>query len=229
MSCAVAIFVKTPQLSAVKTRLWPGIGRRQAERLHCASAAAVRSVVAQAGANGTIRGYWALAEAAAASAAFWPGLAHVEQGEGSLGERMASVYRQLRELHDGVILVGADAPQLQADMLLQAAAWLAEGPARLTLGRAADGGFWLFGGNRDIATPAWLEPRYSEAATANEFVRAMDAFGDWCELASLQDIDTLADFAAVRAQLQALPAATVEQQGICDLLAELATIAEPCT
>ena len=61
MSCAVAIFVKTPQLSAVKTRLWPGICRRQAERLHCASAAAVRSVVAQAGANGTIRGYWALA------------------------------------------------------------------------------------------------------------------------------------------------------------------------
>ena len=56
----------------------------------------------------------------------------------------------------------------------------------------------------------------------------MHAFGDWCELASLHDIDTLADIATVRAQLQALPAATAEQQALCDLLAKLSTVAEPC-
>ena len=110
MSCAVAIFVKSPELSPVKTRLWPGIGRAHAERLHRASAATVCSVVTQASASGKVIGYWALAESAEASARLWPGLLHVEQGEGSLGERMAAVYRRLRQQHAAVILIGADAP-----------------------------------------------------------------------------------------------------------------------
>ena len=48
MRCGVAIFVKTPSLSAVKTRLWPGIGRRNAEALYLSSAQAVASVAMQA-------------------------------------------------------------------------------------------------------------------------------------------------------------------------------------
>ena len=228
MSCAIAIFVKSPELSAVKTRLWPGIGRTQAERLHLASATAVRSVVMQASAGGTIHGYWALAEAAEASAGFWPGLPHVEQGEGSLGERMAAVYRQLRERHAGVILIGADAPQIESRALQQAVAWLDAEQPRLAIGRAADGGFWLFGGNRDIAAQAWTEPDYSQPDTATEFVRAMDTFGDWYELGKLHDIDTVADIAPVRAELESQPEATLEQQALYVLLGELSAIGEPC-
>ncbi len=228
MSCAVAIFVKSPELSPVKTRLWPGIGRAQAEQLHRTSAAAVRSVVVQASASGKVQGYWALAESAEASARLWPGLLHVEQGEGSLGERMATVYQQLHEHHHGVILIGADAPQLESSALLQAADWLEAEQARLTIGRAADGGFWLFGGNRDIAARAWIEPRYSERDTANEFVRSMDRFGDWQELGRLHDIDTIDNIAPVRTQLESLVEATAEQQAVCHLLGELSTITEPC-
>lgn len=228
MNCAIAIFVKSPELSPVKTRLWPGIGRAHAEILYRASAAAVRSVVEQASARGQVHGYWALAESAEASARFWPGLVHVEQGEGSLGERMAAVYRHLRQHHAGVILIGADAPQLESSALLQAADWLDAGEARLAIGRAVDGGFWLFGGNRDIAAHAWIESRYSQPDTATEFVRAMDTFGKWLELGNLQDIDTVADIAAVRAKLESLPDATVEQQALCELLGEFSTIAEPC-
>lgn len=225
MSCAIAIFVKSPELSPVKSRLWPSIGRAQAEQLHRSSAAAVRSVVMQACAGGKIRGYWALAEPAEASARLWPGLAHIDQGEGSLGERMATVYQQLRQHHPGVILIGADAPQLESTALLQAAHWLDQDQARLTIGRAADGGFWLFGGNRDIAADAWNEPRYSEPETANEFVRAMDPFGTWCELVMLRDIDSIDDIAPVRAQLESLMDATDEQQAMGQLLGELSPIA----
>ena len=228
MSCAVAIFVKSPELSAVKTRLWPGIGRAQAERLHRASAAAVRSVVMQASAMGDVCGYWALAESAEASARYWPGLRHVEQGEGSLGERMAAVYRHLRKHHSGVILIGADAPQIEPGALRQAADWLDAVPARLVIGRAADGGFWLFGGNRDITPQAWIEPRYSHSETATEFVNAMNPFGEWRELGNLHDIDTVADIAPVRARLESLVDATLEQQALCQLLGELSAIAEPC-
>ena len=228
MNCAIAMFVKSPELSPVKTRLWPAIGRAQAENLHRASAAAVRSVVEQATARGQVHGYWALAESAEASARLWPGLLHVEQGEGSLGERMAAVYRQLRQHHAGVILIGADAPQLESSTLLQATDWLDAGEARLAIGRAVDGGFWLFGGNRDITAHAWIESHYSQPDTATEFVRAMDTFGKWLELGNLQDMDTVADIAAVRAKLDSLPEATVEQQTLCELLGELSTIAVPC-
>ncbi len=228
MSCAIAIFVKSPELSAVKTRLWPGIGRGQAERLHRASATAVRSVVMRASVRGAVEGYWALAEAAEASARYWPGLLHVEQGEGSLGKRMAAVYRQLRKRHAGVILIGADAPQIESGALQQAVDWLDAEQPRLAIGRAADGGFWLFGGNRDIAAPAWIEPRYSQPDTATEFVRAMDAFGDWCELGNLRDIDTVTDIGPVRAHLESLPDATPEQQALARLLGKLSAVAEPC-
>lgn len=228
MSCAIAIFVKSPELSAVKSRLWPGIGRAQAERLHRTSAAAVRSVVMRVSAGGKIHGCWALAESAEVSARFWPGLPHIEQGEGSLGERMAAVYQQLRQHHSGVILIGADAPQLESAALLEAADWLDDEQARLTIGRADDGGFWLFGGNCDIAADAWIEPRYSEPETASEFVRAMDPFGSWCELGSLRDIDTFDDIAPVRTQLESLADATNEQQVLCTMLGELSPIAMSC-
>lgn len=228
MTCAIAIFVKSPELSPVKSRLWPCIGRVEAERLHRASAAAVRSVVEQASTSGKVRGYWALAEAAEASARFWPDLRHVEQGEGSLGERMASVYRQLRQHHSGVILIGADAPQIESSAMLQAADWLDAKQPRLTIGRAADGGFWLFGGNRDIPAKAWIETRYSEADTASEFVRTMDQYGAWRELGCLRDIDTGDDIAPVRALLVSLVDATAEQQALCMLLGEMRAITEHC-
>lgn len=228
MSCAVAIFVKSPELSSVKTRLWPDIGRAQAEQLHRASAAAVRSVVVRASAGGKISGYWALAEPAESSARFWPGFLHVEQGEGSLGERMAAVYQQLRQQHIGVILIGADAPQIESGDLLRAADWLASEQARLTIGRAADGGFWLFGGNRDIAAQAWIEPGYSKSDTAEEFVAAMHPFGDWFELGSQQDIDTITDIAPARLQLESLADATPEQRALCHLLGKMIAMEESC-
>jgi uncharacterized protein len=226
MSCAVAIFVKTPALSEVKTRLWPTIGRTRAEQLHYASAQAVRSVVARASASGALEGYWAVAEAAPASSSHWPELAHVEQAEGSLGQRMATVHRRLRSCHRGVILIGADAPQIEPAMLTEAASWLASDCPRLVIGRAIDGGFWLFGSNQDLPAEAWTRVRYSHTSTAYEFIAAMTDFGDWIELQTLRDIDTGSDIEPVRARLQTLPNATLEQIRLTELLGELMLVAE---
>ena len=104
MSVAVAIFVKTPGLSALKTRLWPNLGREAAERLHMACAEAVASVVAEAGRRHGMTAYWAVAEENAT--AHWPGFPCVEQGAGSLGERMARVYRRMYERHGAAIRPG---------------------------------------------------------------------------------------------------------------------------
>jgi uncharacterized protein len=227
MSCAVAIFVKTPGLSEVKTRLWPDIGRGHAEQLHCASASAVRSVVARASASGTLDGFWAVAETAPASSSHWPELAHVEQAEGSLGERMATVHRQLRGRYRGVILIGADAPQIEPAMLTEAASWLASDSPRLTIGRASDGGFWLFGSNQDLPAQAWTRVHYSQTTTADEFITAMTGVGEWLELQTLQDIDTSGDIAPVRARLRSLPDPTPEQTRLAELLGKLELVETP--
>ncbi|HET9031739.1 MAG TPA: DUF2064 domain-containing protein [Dokdonella sp.] len=228
MSCAIAIFVKTPALSPVKTRLWPQLGRGKSERLHLASAAAVRSMVEKSSHAGTTTGYWAIAEAAELSASHWPGLHHVEQGMGSLGERMACVYRQLRTHHRGVILIGADAPQLQSHHLVQMAEWLDSTAPRLGIGRAEDGGFWLFGGNQDLVESAWTRAHYSRATTSVEFIEAMSGYGDWLELDILRDIDEASDIEPVQVALASLDAPSAEQRQLCVVLGELNSAREEC-
>ena len=226
MGCGVAIFVKTPSLSAVKTRLWPGIGRRNAEALYLSSAQAVASVSTQARDHGGIEPYWAVAEDVALPAEAWRDLPHLPQGNGSLGERMAQVYARLRQTHNAAILIGADAPQLTAQALQRAAEWLSGSESRLAIGRAEDGGFWLFGGNASLDDRAWTRVRYSAPDTAAQFMHAMHGSGSWLELETLRDLDTADDIPYVHAELVALVAPTPAQQRLmCDLEA-LAGIAE---
>lgn len=212
MSCGVAIFVKTPSLSAVKTRLWPGLGRPRAQAFYLISAAAVASVAQAAQRGGGLHAYWAVAEALTATADAWRGLPRIAQGEGSLGERMARVYGQLRQRHRGAVLIGADTPQLVPAALERAAHWLESDENRLVIGPACDGGFWLFGGNAELPQSSWLAPRYSAATTADEFVTAMHGHGRWLQLEALRDIDTVEDLTYVRADLAALVAPTPPQQ-----------------
>lgn len=222
--CGVAIFVKTPSLSPVKTRLWPGIGRRWAEALYLLSAEAVASVAQRAAG---VQPYWAVAEAAALHSDAWIDLPHLPQGEGSLGERMAHIYRLLRKRHLAALLIGADAPQLTATSLSKAADWLSCVESRLVLGRAQDGGFWLFGGNCPLSDGAWTSVRYSAPDTAAAFVRAMHTGGCWLELESLRDIDTAGDLPHAMASLAALEAPTAAQLRLAQWLAPL-SLPEPC-
>lgn len=224
MNCGIAIFVKTPALSPVKTRLWPGIGRRCAEALYLLSAEAVASVAQQASG---VQPYWAVAETAALHSDAWLDLPHLSQGEGSLGERMAHVYRQLRKRHHAALLVGADAPQIIAASLRKAAEWLRCVDSRMVLGRADDGGFWLFGGNSPLPDRAWTNVRYSAPDTAMEFTHSMRDGGRWLELEPLRDIDTADDIPFAVASLAAIDAPTAAQVRLLQWLTS-STPPEPC-
>ncbi len=218
MSCGIGIFVKTPSLSPVKTRLWPGLGRHCSEALYLISAEAVASVAERAQQQAGVQPYWAVAEVAAMHSDAWIDLPHLSQGAGSLGLRMAQVYRRLRLRHHGAILIGADTPQLVPEALARAAHWLASIESRLVIGRAEDGGFWLFGGNVALPDRAWLMPRYSTADTADQFVAAMQDFGHWLQLETLRDIDTATDLPDVHAHLSRLAAPTQAQRRLLDWL-----------
>lgn len=228
MSCAVAIFVKTPTLSPVKTRLWPALGRRGAETLHLISAEAVASVAQEAQRRTSLTPYWAVAESAAMDDNIWVDLPCVSQGTGTLGERMSHVYRTLRKRHRGTMLIGADAPQIAPESLEAASRWLQSDESHLVIGRAHDGGFWLFGGNVDLPKAVWTRPQYSASDTVAQFVRGMRDYGRWLELDRLHDIDTADDIPHAAASLAAIKAPTAAQRRMSDWLATLPAGVDTC-
>lgn len=214
---AIALFVKTPGHSPVKTRLAAGLGRAQAEALYLQCARAVAEVGRQA-ALGPV--YWAVAEEAAEVAAHWPDLPLLEQGSGGLGERMGRVHETLIQRHGRALLLGADAPQIRADALIQAAGWLDQPERRIAIGPARDGGFWLVGANRALPQADWQAVPYSDPQTLTRFRAVMATQGRWCTLATLTDLDEAGDLPAVAWELAALAAPTPGQRALLRTLAQ---------
>lgn len=209
----VAIFVKTPGLSPLKTRLATGLGQAAAEQWYRLAASAVAAVPARVAGLTT---YWAIAESAPAARASWPGLPLLAQGEGELGARMGRVHAALLERHGFALLLGADTPQLDPKRLAEAAAWLAGGEPRLAMGPARDGGFWLLGANRHPAPGDWLRSACGREDTARGFRDAMARHGDWLTLPPLTDVDDAADLEAMLAELALLERPLPEQARLAD-------------
>ena len=202
MNGAAAIFVKTPGLSPLKTRLAAGIGAEAAEQWYRQAARAVAEALS--GVPG-LAVYWAIAESLPGATAAWPGLPHVEQGEGELGRRMGRVHTELLQRHDFALLLGADTPQLEPAEIRAAISWLAAAEPRLVMGPARDGGFWLIGANRAPAPADWLRQPCGRSDTAQGFVEAMRHLGAWRTLPALTDVDRPADLEAMLAEMSRLP------------------------
>ena len=218
-SAGLAIFVKTPGHSPLKTRLAQAIGRDAAEAFHRHAAAAVADVVirAQASMPGLVA-YWAVAEPDALDAPIWRDLPRIAQGDGDLGARMRTVCETLRERHGCAVLIGADAPQLRADDVLAACTTLDSHDH--AIGPSEDGGFWLFGTRIAVPEHAWSETPWSQSDTA---LRFLDALGDSsvATLRRLCDVDTVDDLAARAEALRALSAPTTKQAALARWLRDL--------
>lgn len=218
-SAGLAIFVKTPGHSPLKTRLARSIGQDAAEAFHRHAVAAVADVVVQAqAAMPGLVAYWAVAEVDAMDAPLWRDLPRIAQGEGDLGARMRHVCDILRERHGRALLIGADAPQLQATDLIDACTTLETHDHALA--PSEDGGFWLFATRAAVPQSAWLRTPWSQADTA---LRFLDALGDAsvAMLRRLRDVDTVDDLAPLAEALQALFAPTPEQAALAHWLRDL--------
>lgn len=209
MTAALAIFVKTPGHSPIKTRLAAVIGERAATEFHCLAAHAVAE--AASAARDVLHPYWAVAECTALTDPCWHGLPRLWQGEGSLGERLHHVYASLRATHETVLLVGADSPQITPSLLRRAIGLLEKGDPTFTLGPARDGGFWLFGGRAPIARETWCSVRYSQADTAKQLRQALGMRREQPALPILTDVDTADDLVMLDAALSALAAPSPAQ------------------
>jgi len=213
MNGGAAIFVKTPGLSPVKTRLAAGVGAAAAERWHRLAAAAVAQVV---GALPGLRVYWAVAEPLPLAADAWHGLPLLEQGPGGLGERMGRVHEALLARHDFALLLGADTPQLDARHLADAAAWLDVAEPRLVMAPASDGGFWLLGANCHPEPADWTSSPCGREDTALGFRAAMERHGSWRALPTLTDVDEAADLARMLAEMSMLARQSPAQASLAE-------------
>jgi glycosyltransferase A (GT-A) superfamily protein (DUF2064 family) len=217
MDAGIAIFVKTPGRSPLKTRLAADLGVERATRWYLLAAEAVAAVAREAAPG---RVYWAVAEDDAAADPLWRALPTLPQGDGGLGERMHRVHAALVARHGAGLLLGADTPQLEARALRDAIAWLRAPSARLAIGGALDGGFRTIGANREIALERWVGVPYSRAETAAHFRAALDGCGQWLELGTLTDVDTSSDLGLCAAALRALPNPLPEQHALRDWMQE---------
>jgi len=194
MSTAVIVFAKAPLPGLAKTRLAPALGAEGAAAL---AGRMLRHALAQAAAAGI--GPVELCAApdathpALRSAAARHGASLSEQGTGDLGLRMHRAFARSLTHHRRALLIGTDAPSLDAAVLRQAARALENHDAVFV--PALDGGYALVGQRR--ADPRWFSGMSWSHALVMEHTRErLRAAGvRWAELAPVADIDEPADLA----------------------------------
>jgi rSAM/selenodomain-associated transferase 1 len=188
MSTAIIVFAKAPVPGLAKTRLAPALGEAGAAALaermlrHAlaqATAADVGPVELCAAPDAT---HPALQAAAAAH-----GARLTEQGSGDLGLRMHRALARSLMRHGRALLIGTDAPALDATVLHQAASALQDHDAVFV--PALDGGYALVGERR--ADPRWFsDMRWSHARVMEDTRERLRAAGvRWVELPPVADID----------------------------------------
>lgn len=220
---AIAIFVKTPGYSPLKTRLAESIGQIQAEAFHQLSAKAVEAVVRVVAGQSPVAPFWAVAEEAALSDPLWDQFSTISQGTGDLGSRLSHVNQSLSAEYDYVIFLGADAPQLPVVYLKKAVEHLSgtTDHPRFVIGPASDGGFYLFGSQICLTYEAWLSVPYSASNTAEKLREQIHDGADLLELPVLTDVDTIHELETVKQQARDMNSILPEQQRVLDWIQNL--------
>ena len=192
MSVAVIVFAKAPVPGLAKTRLAPALEEAGAAALaeRMLRHALVQAVAADVGpvelCAAPDASHPALQAAAAAQ-----GVRLTEQGTGDLGLRMHRAFARSLMHHGRVLLIGTDAPSLDAGLLRQAASALQDHDAVFV--PALDGGYALVGQRR--ADPRWFsDMRWSHDRVMEDTRERLRAAGvRWAELPAVADIDEPAD------------------------------------
>jgi uncharacterized protein len=192
MSTAVIVFAKAPVPGLAKTRLAPALGKAGAAAL---AERMLRHALCQARAAdvGPVELCAApdAAHPALEAAAAEHGARLTEQGSGDLGLRMYRALARSLTCHGRALLIGTDAPSLDAAMLRDASQALQDHDAVFV--PALDGGYALVGQRR--ADPRWFSGmHWSHERVMEETRERLRAAGvRWAELPAVADIDEPVD------------------------------------
>lgn len=190
----VLVFAKAPRPGLAKTRLAPALGADGAAALaaRLLDHAVAQAVAAAVGPVTLCTAPDTADPAFAALAARHP-LRLAAQGDGDLGARMHRAFVAALADAPAALLIGTDAPSLDADRL-RAAAWELQHHDAVFV-PAVDGGYALVGLRRPAPTlfdgMAWSTAQ----VMADTRERAAAAGLRWAELPPVHDIDEPADLA----------------------------------
>ena len=194
---AIIVMAKAPQPGLAKTRLMPALGAAGAAQLarrflHETLRAALAADIGPVTLCGTPDAplHFAFEDLLRRLPLQW-----AAQGEGDLGARMARSLARALRLHDSALLIGTDAPALDAAYLRNAQHALTSHDA--VLAPTADGGYALVGLRRMHAALFTHMPWSGPEVMARTRQRLLDLGLSWAELPLLHDIDEPADLVHV--------------------------------
>lgn len=193
--CALVTFVKTPNVSPVKTRLARDIGIQHALEFYELSLKATEArAKALAALIPSLALYWAVAEATCMNDPLWSQSPRIAQGEGGLGDRLAHVYQQATAHHPLVCFMGADSPHTTVGTIrshIEKAR--GEKTKRFHIAPTSDGGFYFFAGGIPLPAATWQNVPYSTDRTTHELIQALKPFRETTLLPEDFDIDEKSD------------------------------------
>ena len=191
-NCVLIVFAKAPIPGFAKTRLAEKLGMEGAARLakrmldetlHQAIVAGVGAVELCCDPDVSVPAFHSVAERF--------GVTLADQGSGDLGARMQRAIERGLQQFGQVLLIGTDAPQLDAARIRQARQALDSHSAVFI--PAHDGGYVLVGASRPIPEAfqeiAWSTPD----VMAQTRQRLQDAGIDFVELPAVHDVDNPED------------------------------------
>jgi rSAM/selenodomain-associated transferase 1 len=175
----IVLFTRYPEPGKAKTRLIPALGPQGAAELHRRLTERTLEQVRATGLPFKVRG----TGRPVADFVHWLGAIPVaDQGDGDLGARMQRAAAPFPS-----ILIGADAPDLTAQHLSQAADRLSDHEA--VIGPALDGGFWLLGLARPIDGLFDEVPWGTDQVLPLMLARLRESGGRLATLPPLADLD----------------------------------------
>jgi len=195
---ALVIMFKVPEPGAVKTRLVPPLSYDEACGLYeCFLKDIFEKVTRLKGVSlyAAFTPEWAVEKAASIVP---PGIEPFAQEGGDLGERMYNAFLSLFEKgHRKVSLIGSDCPDIPVEFLQESFALL-DG-ARVVLGPATDGGYYLIAMNELVVAP-FVNMRWSNSSVFDETVKRLNEksvgyalLGPWHDIDRAQDLPLLKD------------------------------------
>ncbi|MCC6418455.1 MAG: TIGR04282 family arsenosugar biosynthesis glycosyltransferase [Gemmataceae bacterium] len=199
-SRTLAVFAKRPVAGAVKTRLAAATSPAWAAEVAVAFLGDVLDRVAAVAARRF------LAYAPADAGPFFADLAGgrfllVPQREGDLGQRMSGFLHDQLATGGPVVLIGTDSPTLPTDFIERAFRELER--ADVVLGPATDGGYYLIGCTRRVP-PVFEALAWGGDRVLLDTVLGLPTAYRLALLPPWYDVDTLADWTALRGHLAAL-------------------------
>ena len=207
---SLILFAKPPRAGRVKTRLVENLGREGAARLYACflrDAAKTARALREARPGVGLVCEWALERGETLDefplADWLPGaFLHRAQTGAGLGGRMAAALGRCLAFGRHAVLIGTDFPDLPHEVLGDAFESLASTDApKITLGPAADGGYYLIGMNRFVPEIFSGIP-WSTSEVLSYTLERADALGIGTSLLpEWRDVDDADDLEALKGRL----------------------------